>query len=239
MRLYRDGNGAAPLPTPVEPVAEERHRIRLCIQKEGKARFSSHLEFMTAMHRAVRRTKLPIRYSGGFHPLPRVSFPDALPTGIESDAEIIDLELLAPHEPQALRTALNAALPQGIRVLTAEDIPYKSPAPAVCILETHYGVILPAGRGAGLNERIAEFLAAESVTTQRDKGVKEMQTVEVRRNTTDVTFDGTTLHLHLVKGSPMLLAAHLLGMSSEEIRLLAVRKLDVTLLDLTTPLAST
>jgi radical SAM family uncharacterized protein len=79
MRLYRDGNGATPLPTPAEPATEERHRIRLCVRKAGKARFSSHLEFMTAMHRAVRRTKLPIRYSGGFHPLPRVSFPDALP----------------------------------------------------------------------------------------------------------------------------------------------------------------
>ena len=232
MRLYHDGNGGVVLPTSAEPAPEERHRIRLCVQKEGKARFSSHLEFMTAMHRAVRRTKLPIRYSGGFHPLPRVSFPDALPTGIESDAEIIDLELLAPYDPQALLTALNNALPQGICVLTAVDIPYKSPAPAVCIIESHYGVTIPPRLVAGLSEKISAFLAAETVTTQRDKGIKGVQIVEVRRDTTDVSFDGTTLHLHLVKGSPMLLAAYLLAVTTEEIRLLPVRKLDVTLLDL-------
>lgn len=233
MRLYRDGNGAAVLPTPTDAAAEERHRIRLCVQKEGKARFSSHLEFMTAIHRAVRRTNLPIRYSGGFHPLPRISFPDALPTGIESDAEIIDLELLAAHDPQEIQTALNGALPSGIRILTATEIPVKSPPPAVCIFETHYGIIIPATLLPGLNDRIAEFLAAESVTGQRDKGQKGMQSVELRRNTTDACFDGTTLHLQLVKGSPMILAAHLLGITTDEMRLLAVRKLDVTLLDLT------
>jgi hypothetical protein len=59
--------------------------------------------------------------------------------------------------------------------------------------------------------------------------------VELRRNTTNVVFDGSTLHLYLVKGSPMILAAHLLGISSEEMRLLGVRKLDVTLRDLTIP----
>jgi radical SAM family uncharacterized protein/radical SAM-linked protein len=233
MRLYRDGNGGAPLPTPGEPVAEERHRIRLCVRKAGKARFSSHLEFMTAMHRAVRRTKLPIRYSGGFHPLPRISFPDALPTGIESDAEIIDLELLAPYDPAALLTALNGALPQGIEIRSAVEIPVKSPPPAVCIIATHYGVTIPAHLAANLNERIADFLAAETVTGQRDKGQKGVQDVELRRNTTDVAYAGSTLHLHLVKGSPMILAAHLLGITSEEMRLLSVRKLDVTLLDLT------
>jgi radical SAM family uncharacterized protein/radical SAM-linked protein len=233
MRLYRDGNGAAPLPTPAEPAAEERHRIRLCVRKAGKARFSSHLEFMTAMHRAVRRSKLPIRYSGGFHPLPRISFPDALPTGIESDAEIIDLELLAPHDPATLLTALNSALPQGIEILTATEIPVKSPPPAVCIVATHYGVTVPPRLAAGLNESIVAFLAAETVTGQRDKGQKGVQSVELRRNTTDVSFDGSLLHLHLVKGSPMILAAHLLGITSEAMRLLEVRKLDVTLLDLT------
>jgi radical SAM family uncharacterized protein/radical SAM-linked protein len=233
MRLYRDGNGGVALPTPSEPAAEERHRIRLCVRKAGKARFSSHLEFMTAMHRAVRRSKLPIRYSGGFHPLPRISFPDALPTGIESDAEIIDLELLAPHDPAALLSALNSALPQGIEILTAVEIPVKSPPPAVCIALTHYGVTVPAHLAAGLNESIAAFLAAETVTGQRDKGQKGVQSVELRRNTTDVSFDGSLLHLHLVKGSPMILAAHLLGITTEEMRLLAVRKLDVTLLDLT------
>ena len=164
--------------------------------------------------------------------MPRVSFPDALPTGIESDAEIIDLELLAPYDPQALLTALNNALPQGICVLTAVDIPYKSPAPAVCIIESHYGVTIPPRLVAGLSEKISAFLAAETVTTQRDKGIKGVQIVEVRRDTTDVSFDGTTLHLHLVKGSPMLLAAYLLAVTTEEIRLLPVRKLDVTLLDL-------
>ena len=109
----------------------------------------------------------------------------------------------------------------------------KSPPPAVCIAATHYGVTVPPRLATGLNERIAEFLAAETVTGQRDKGLKGVQSVELRSNTTDVSFDGSLLHLHLVKGSPMILAAHLLDINSAEMRLLAVRKLDVTLLDLT------
>lgn len=228
MRLYQAGASGAAVSNALPIDTGERCKLRLRVQKSGRARFASHLEFMTALHRAVRRSGLPIRYSAGFHPQPRISFPDALPTGVESDAEIIDLELLQATEPQTVQTALNQRLPTGMRVLAAEAVEWRTPAPSVSIVENIYEVCLPAPP-ADLAERIAAFLAAESVTAQRDKGRQGTQQVELRSDTLGIDFDGRILRLRMKKGSPMLLSAHLLGTDVEDVRRLAVRKTAVIL----------
>ncbi|WP_432821879.1 TIGR03960 family B12-binding radical SAM protein [Trichloromonas sp.] len=210
------------------PDNEARHKVRLRLRKEGRARMVAHLEFMTLVQRAVRRAGLPLRFSQGFHPAPRISFPDALPTGVESDAEIIDLELFRPVSAEEAVTALNRQLPEGFRVLEGAAVDWKTPAPSVSIMESVYRLQLPETPPADLANRVAAFLAAETVTTTRDKGDGRTIEVDLRPGVTALELDDAGLSMTLSKGSPTLLAGHLLGLSQNEVRQLAIRKIGVT-----------
>jgi radical SAM family uncharacterized protein/radical SAM-linked protein len=207
---------------------EEPSKVRLWVSKLGWGRFVGHLEFMTVVHRAVRRAGLPIRYSGGFHPAPQISFPDALPTGVESETEIIDLKLIHPLAAEELAVVLNAQLPEGFAVERAEVVPWKTPAPSLCIEETTYSLLLGEQAPADLAERLARFLAAEEVYATRLKKGREQQ-VEVRAGVTDLQWRDGVLLLRLSKGSPTLLAGYLLGLAPEKTTVLGLRKTAVRL----------
>ena len=89
----------------------------LVFAKTGNARFLSHLEMAAGFQRAMRRAKLPLAYSQGYHPTPRVSFGDALPLGLESLAEEMEVVLRQPLATSEMRQRINAELPRGLEVL--------------------------------------------------------------------------------------------------------------------------
>jgi radical SAM-linked protein len=96
---------------------DECYSYRLVFSKSGRGRFLSHLEMVTAMERAMRRAKLPLAYTQGYHPSPKVSYEDALPLGLESQAEAMKLILLKPLLPSELGKRLNDELPAGLKIL--------------------------------------------------------------------------------------------------------------------------
>ncbi len=104
----------------VEPQTEERYRYAVRFSKTGTAKYLGHLEMVSVFHRALRRARLPLRFTEGFHPLPKVSFPEALPVGIESFDEIMQIELSNPVAPDAIKEALNKTLPEGLSALKVE-----------------------------------------------------------------------------------------------------------------------
>lgn len=89
---------------------------RLRYDKRGALRYISHLDLMRAFERAFRRAKLPVAYTEGFHPHPRVGLGPALPLGVESTAEYMDLTLNEALDPSALLSCLNLALPAELHV---------------------------------------------------------------------------------------------------------------------------
>src|SRR4051795_9482233 len=92
-------------------------RIRVRYTKLGKIRFTSHRDVARMWERAFRRTALPLAYTQGFSPRPKVSFGLALPTGHESVAEYLDLELVSQEvDISSLPARLSLALPAGIDV---------------------------------------------------------------------------------------------------------------------------
>jgi radical SAM-linked protein len=105
-----------------------RKKVRMRFTKEGEVRFISHLELAHLFHRASRRADLPLSYSEGFHPMPRIVFATAIPVGMESRMEIVDMELEGRITPREIREKLNQTLPQGIEILEAEDVPLNSPS---------------------------------------------------------------------------------------------------------------
>ena len=108
---------AAPPPPAPEPLAPCRYRLTYAKLEEG--RWLGHLEMVASLYRSLRRSGLPLSFSAGFHPLPRVSFYDALPLGVESLVETMDLELAAPVPEDVLVSTLNRVLPPGLKVLQA------------------------------------------------------------------------------------------------------------------------
>jgi radical SAM-linked protein len=101
-------------------------RVRIRFTKLGKVRWTSHRDLARMFERALRRTRLPVAYSGGFSPRPRLSFGLALPTGAESLAEYIDLDLAEPVVAAGVPERLSPVLPGGVDVVAAVEIDGKS-----------------------------------------------------------------------------------------------------------------
>ena len=105
-------------PAHVAPV----QRIRLKYAKRGRLRFSSHRDFARAFERSLRRAQVPMAYSAGFHPHPKISYVGAAPTGVGSEAEYLEIALAQRCDPEQLRVAIDSALPDGLDVLRAVDV---------------------------------------------------------------------------------------------------------------------
>lgn len=106
-----------------------RRKIRIVFTKVGDSRFISHLELAHLFHRASKRAGIPLRYSEGFHPMPRIIFATALPVGVESLGEMVDIELEGSITPLEVKERLHQVLPEGIRIIEAKEVPPFSPAP--------------------------------------------------------------------------------------------------------------
>jgi radical SAM-linked protein len=147
---------------------------------------------------------------------------------VESDAEIIDLELFRPRSAREIVEALNEQLPEGFKVLEGASLPWQSPSPSVSIKEVLYRVSLPAEAPEDLDRRLEDFLASSEVPVSRDKGGKSVS-VDLRPDVIGLEVADGALLLTMVKGSPTLLAAHLLGLTVEGARSLRIRKTAVVL----------
>lgn len=93
-----------------------KQRVRVQFSKEGRLRYLSHLEVVTAFLRALRRAGVPVDFSKGFHPSPRVSSGPALGVGVAGEKEYFDMEILGPFDTEFFMKTLNATLPEGIRI---------------------------------------------------------------------------------------------------------------------------
>jgi radical SAM-linked protein len=100
-----------------------KKKIRLKFRKVGEMRFLSHLELVHLFYRASKRADLPLCFSEGFHPMPRIIFATALPVGMESLTETVDMECEWKTSPPEVMERLNQTLPPGIEILDAEEVP--------------------------------------------------------------------------------------------------------------------
>ncbi|MGI8698797.1 MAG: TIGR03936 family radical SAM-associated protein, partial [Mycobacteriales bacterium] len=92
-------------------------RLRIHYAKRGRLRFTSHRDFQRAFERALRRASVPMAYSAGFSPHPKISYVGASPTGVASEAEYLEIAVTSVVDPEELRSALDEALPAGLDVV--------------------------------------------------------------------------------------------------------------------------
>ena len=110
------------------PASERVFRVRFGFAKTGTLALISHLDLVRLLERALRRSGLPVSFTGGFHPLPRLQVALALPLGVEGLGEWLDLEFLQPLPPEQIRQALQAQLPAELQLLSAVAVPVAGPS---------------------------------------------------------------------------------------------------------------
>src|SRR3954453_4608196 len=139
---------------PPPPVVQ---RLRIRYAKRDRMRFTSHRDVARALERALRRAELPMAYSAGFSPHPKVSYAGAAPTGVASEAEYLEIGLAERREPDDVRRSLDAALPPGLDVVDVVESAGGSLADR--INASRWRVELPEAEEAGVRAAVTAFLA--------------------------------------------------------------------------------
>lgn len=143
-------------------------RIRITFAKLGALRYTGHLDLHKLWERAARRAELPLAYSQGFHPQPKIYIAAALPLGFSSRCEVMDMRLERDIPLDGLREKLQHTLPTGIQVLNVESAGELVPALQTQVVSAEYEVTLTETVGESeLKRKVDSVLAAESIIRER------------------------------------------------------------------------
>ena len=143
-------------------------RIRITFSKTGALRYIGHLDLNTIWERAARRAGLPLAYSQGFHPQPKMTFASALPLGFSSRCEVMDMRFNQEIDLTSLSVQLQDVMPSGIGILKVENIDELAPQLQMQILSAEYEVTLTEAVDASeLKRKIDEIMASPSLPRER------------------------------------------------------------------------
>ncbi len=185
-----------------EQQAPPVQRLRIRYAKRGRLRFTSHRDFSRAFERAIFRARVPMAYSSGFNPHPRISYAGAAPTGSASEAEYLEIGLAEVVDPETIRAALEESLPDGLDVVEVVESPG---GPLAELLEASHWLIDVPAPADDVAPAVARFLATESVSVQRmtKKGMREFDCrAAVVALTATASGSGTRLDLVLRHAVP-------------------------------------
>ncbi len=150
-----------------EPVSSKQ-RLRIRFTRDETLKYIGHLDMARTWQRIVRRANLPLAYSEGFNPQPRMSFAAALPVGCTSEHEEMDMVLSPACAIDEVKAQLDRALPPGMRVISIEEMPFKAPALQMQLIAAEFEITVEDEKVIGsLAERVAQFLAATEVMRDR------------------------------------------------------------------------
>ena len=143
-------------------------RIRITFSKLGALRYTGHLDLHKLWERAARRAELPLAYSQGFHPQPKMNIAAALPLGFSSRCEVLDMRLEHEIALDGLREKLQGTLPTGIQVTAVESVPDNAPTLQTEVVSAEYEIeMIEAGFGSDMKRKIESLMAAESILRTR------------------------------------------------------------------------
>ena len=148
---------------PPPPPAVQKLRVRYA--KRGRLRFTSHRDIQRSLERALRRSDVPMAYSAGFSPHPKVSYAGAAPTGTASEAEYLEISVTQRCDPEALRAALDESMPPGLDVLEVVEAGPGSLADR--LQASTWRIELPGVAVEDARSAVEQFLARPEVTVQR------------------------------------------------------------------------
>ena len=150
------------------PPSERACRLRFRFSKTGAMALLSHLDLVRLLERALRRTGLPVSFTGGFHPLPRLQLALALPLGVEGEGEWMDLEFVEPVNAVTVMERWQQALPPGLRLITAEEVAVSSPSLAQQLLSSRWRFVLSGSQRSSRSDSAAWSQAVMALLDQSE-----------------------------------------------------------------------
>jgi radical SAM-linked protein len=143
-------------------------RARITFTKQGPLRYTGHLDLHRLWERAMRRADLPIAYSQGFHPQPKISLAAALPLGFSSRGEVLDVRLNEDIPLEEITQRLKDNLPRDVQIVGVEQVDERAPALQTQVVSASYNVELtePVDK-SDLTRRVAALMNSESLPRER------------------------------------------------------------------------
>lgn len=171
-------------------------RARITFSKQGALRYTGHLDLHRLWERAMRRADLPLSYSQGFHPQPKISLASALPLGFSSRAEALDVRFNDEIPTEEIASRLQESLPPDIQIIRVESVDEKLPALQTQVLSAVYQVELTEPvDGSELSHKVEGILKAESLPRERRSKFYDLRPLIEELSIT--TTDKISLHMKL------------------------------------------
>ena len=168
-----------------------RYKVAIRYAIAGDLRFISHHDTMRLFERALSRAQLPVKYSQGFNPRPRMSLPLPRPVGVASEAEVLVIELETPLAPETAIEQLRLQMPAGLQLLQAEALPEgRNLYPE----RAEYHLPLPAEEQDRARQSLPGVLSAGEVWAVRDAGRGREHKVNIREYLLDAWLAEDGLH---------------------------------------------
>ncbi len=173
--------------------------LRFAYSVSGVVKFLSHLDVLKLFNRALMRAALPVAYSEGFNPHPKISFGPPRGVGIEGCCEWGDIVLKEEMSPEEFCSRLDAALPKGIRMISARELELPSKALMAVITLTTYEAELPHDEVVldAVAARLAAFAAAEKVEIVRHHPKKGDKTIDLKSGISSVALSDNRVILEI------------------------------------------
>lgn len=156
-------------------------------------RYTSHLDLQRTWERTLRRARLPLAYSQGFNPHPKINLGAALPLGFTSKAEVIEVWLEEQMTLEEIESALTPVLPPGLDISKIEETELRSPKIQNLIQTTHYKVVLRQPRPE-IDQRVSELLEQSTLMRERRKKAYDLRPLI---KTLAVGEEGGQIEMHL------------------------------------------
>ena len=147
---------------------KRRHRYRIHFGKRDAIRFTSHLDLYRTWERTLRRAQVPLAYSQGFNPRPKMNQSPALPLGCTSECEAVDIWLEEERAPDSILHDVERLAPQGLHIQSVQQVDPRAPSMQSQVIASEYDVILdPSPSHVDLQSSIQAVLEAKKLPRHR------------------------------------------------------------------------
>jgi radical SAM-linked protein len=196
-----------PLPIPAfdghfKPNTDRAQRIRIWHGKQGDMALVSHLDLLRLFDRAVRRAAIPISFTGGFHPSPRIMPANALSLGYRSSGELVEFELTRVMDIEEFRTVLAAQLPADMPITRIEEVPIKTAAATALLDRAEYEITLHSDIPLDWATITQQILDSTEIITQHTNKSGKTYPVNLRDRLNT---------LHIIQAQPDQAQIHYIG----------------------------
>ncbi|MEO1741219.1 MAG: TIGR03960 family B12-binding radical SAM protein [Cyanobacteria bacterium J06629_9] len=195
-----------PLPIPqfeghFQPDQTRMQRLRVRLGKQGSMALLGHLDLARMLDRAIRRAALPIAFTGGYHPGPRIIPANALPLGATSEGELVDFELTRSMDPPVFEQQLRAQLPAELPIYGTVEVPVTAPAATKVLEQAEYLLVLQSPESSAESSpdwqgwTDAVLAATEILFEKPQKKTGKMRTLNLRERLFELHYWGTAAAL--------------------------------------------